>query len=1773
MFTKRSGYAIILTFAISSAAVAGSVVNDGSTTSLHARNTKPRATPNLRLTMGPLDIIHNAARWGPILGVSDRYAEIFQPFGSALVSSQSFSLNMLMTSSEQSPAMASTAAPGAQQPSERFSRPMLSGTPGPVPSVGPSGSPQAPRLPGASVPVPEPSMLAQPPNVGYQPVPTSTPISMALHRPYLALRPTSRLHDRRGLGPNVVNSSALSITGMNHWWSYEEDSIPGVGTYMINVGTGNLVVQASDMSVPNKGVDLAFLRTYNSQSTHDYVNTDGSVPSNFGDDWTNTFDAHMATNSAGNLSVFDVDGARYDYGGGYINGGTQCFTPPAGQFATLCWDGANGYYWTKKDGSEYYFHSPTETTSPVLAGRIHEIFGRHHHNFLLFNYTTDQGEPATYQYLNTITVTTEDGRVATLNFGIVQYTAGVARELANIVYPDGSTTVSYLYTVNGANNTIGVTEVDEPGNGSITGWQNNAIPQQYTYTNGRMDKVSSPRWATSLGPAPAPLASPTDGVQLEFYFNSTSSSIAKVTYTGNMDPSIPSVSNGAPSSVPAQQVQSGYSAQPFLYRTVTVAYQSASSESCVSSTATAATDWSDTDGHHTAYCTDASQRVVESHHYTGDSAPGPSYITLQENWDSLNDAVSAIDASGNKTDYAYDNNGNLLAAAGPAVGGIRATSLYQYDANNNVVAYCDPVWSNANNDDWAPPAPPNQCSIGSGVTVLQWSPPVAGADPFGELTKITTPLGYNEKLAYSPLSQQGGNDYGLPVSVTGDSFTQDNNVVNSPVQSFTYDSAGDLVCYSKGGGTWALQYDALNRPIEIADPDDGSSLSVTQCTKQSNSKVIVSYSQYFANGAVQYDETPLQRALDISQSKANFTNAHAFTYDSDGDQLTESTQFGNQSGLKLQFYDAADREVEVVLQYDPRIFAGPFDYGATGNYDSYVVPWATRYLYDLTKGGVVALSGGSSFAAHGNLFSTQEYLPSTGSYAFLDTKGNAYDALDRPTSKYSYIGSSSCNGDCSQPYAFSSITYDTDTNGSTLGLPRLQCNSLGWCKEFGYDAEGRMTGTTYSGDKGVTANATMTYTLNGQLASDTSTGIGTESYVYDNDHRLSEKIEASGDGVSGASNLTYGYYGNGTRESVSVSPQIAPGFVASHILDYSYGADGSLDEEDVAFPYNGLNQAYKFVWTYTSAGRLLTRVEGTPSAPTSVGSIAETYDTSGLLLTSTIPAGAYSSFVRDPEGEIVSYNVTGTASGGAALVRTISARGEILENSPHARDQAADGLLLGQSYVCPPNLCPGRQRNLAWVPSNVQYGTRSDAMITELISPKDCENDVCTGGAIGEYQYDTNGRQTTASASWGLESGAYTRSYDADDHLISQVDGTWPTGWLAATTNGDNGYVWGPNGHPSKIGYVLGSGTYPNVTYGSLTYDTLHWDGDSLLFETDSNDNVDGIFIGKLAAITQPGTGPFTVFDRDPDGSVVSEHNSSTTYGALNADNMLQRFGVDQYVSQSAGFVPGATSLALIGNVGSGVGLGTVADPMLPDGVTDGTNTFQGGRTFDSSIGSWIQPDADSGEVGDPMSQRSYVWNRNNPVAFSDPSGFAANKGQGYDPVAAFLAGNWDVAFDDHVEAASVYWKIRQLLGVAIAEVSSWQVTYPTSTEVFLQDVSKYLNQEINSMTDSLAGKLITEYLSHVESQGGRPTLVDNLGAGLLKVYKNVGVFIDSEGNKHSDTYEALVRNPTHIGGARQLMPDDRVYMWWNDQEYFSTRPSNGLWCFICGQDSGPKNT
>src|SRR6202011_1274171 len=202
-----------------------------------------------------------------------------------------------------------------------------------------------------------------------------------------------------------------------------------------------------------------------------------------------------------------------------------------------------------------------------------------------------------------------------------------------------------------------------------------------------------------------------------------------------------------------------------------------------------------------------------------------------------NNLVTETDPRGNATAYAYDANGNTIAVGQPQVtvntpGGLatfRPTSLYDYDSSNNIVAYCDARATHAAGHDWpniGAPQSDTLCTSGAGGTpheTFGFTTPCYQL--FGELATIRSPLGYSRYIGYD-MALQGGNDYGLPTSVSGDIIAQADGTSRQPYQRLTYDINGNVICAAANANdatsVHSMTYDALNRLIALADPDDAS---------------------------------------------------------------------------------------------------------------------------------------------------------------------------------------------------------------------------------------------------------------------------------------------------------------------------------------------------------------------------------------------------------------------------------------------------------------------------------------------------------------------------------------------------------------------------------------------------------------------------------------------------------------------------------------------------------------------------------------------------------------------------------------------------------------------------------------------------------------------------------------------------------------------------------------------------------------------------------------
>lgn len=967
--------------------------------------------------------------------------------------------------------------------------------------------------------------------------------------------------------PSSVTLGAYAPAGINNYWAFEQDGIPGVGRFMVNLGSSrNLVVQSDDLSIPHRWVDVALRRTYNSYSQHDYANTDGSVASNFGNGWTNTFDAHLATNNGAfgtyGITVFDTDGTRYDYTPTDSTGNT--LVPPPGQHAMLVPDATHcTYYWIKKSGTQFHFRTPATATGQrcavtsrfrATAGRLLHIYGRNSLAQLDLAYTWTGNNQSSPDYLQQIAVAIDgQNTLATLNFTTFGGTCNPVqnyRLLSSLVDAAGATTY-YKYDCSG-----NLVEVDKPNNTSsalCAADGTNCIRNRFAYAGAHlMTAASGGRWSASLSD-PNNLATGSDGGYVVFNYAS-GAAVASAQFVGVANPVI---SDGY-SSGPLQPAPAPSGVQTFK----TDYYDQSGN----------VTTWRDSDGHQTQYTFDGSDRVI-SHATT----TGTTTLTSSRSFDLDNNLTADTDYRNNTTNYAYDSFGNTIAIAKPtvaarfngAVQNIRPTSLYTYDSHENILSHCDPTWAALNNANWSGSGQPPSCPTTPGNTSNQGPDVYVFSDqtghanePYGELTDTYAANGYHYHFTYSGASEGGvsanaGLDFGNATQIRGDAFTSNGTQI-APGQQYVYDVNGNIICANKGTGWGVVVYDADGRKLQAADPDDAS-LNRAECPKSPGlpGTTIVQTMTYFASGAVASSQTP---------SEAATSTATTFTYDANGQTKTTTHHFGGTTGTTQNWYDGYDRLVEVSQPRDST--------------DYYPHPWLTRYYYDLTQNGFVSIAtSATNLKAYGNSYKTQTYLnpPPYGTSPWTDSRGATFDGADRPTSGWETAVLSS-----SPVYT---NTYDQTGNlpgeQTRFGLLSHTTNGNGDGADLHYDTIGRLVEKDYTNG---TPQLKITFDPEGRVADKFQGGVGDEITNYDALGRASSVTTPPLGAESAPTTLNYQYYPNGWRSATGV---VGSGINTASLMTYGYRVDGKMVEQDANL--NGYLNRFSF--TFTAAGRRSTMTD------------------------------------------------------------------------------------------------------------------------------------------------------------------------------------------------------------------------------------------------------------------------------------------------------------------------------------------------------------------------------------------------------------------------------------------------------------------------------------------------------------------------------------------------------------------------------------------------------
>jgi YD repeat-containing protein len=802
-------------------------------------------------------------------------------------------------------------------------------------------------------------------------------------------------------------------------------------------------------------------------------------------------------------------------------------------------------------------------------------------------------------------------------------------------------------------------------------------------------------------------------------------------------------------------------------------------------------------------------------------------------------------------------------------------------------------------------------------------------EPFGELTSIVTPgtraapNGYARSIGYSS-AQQGGADFGLPTSVVGTAFPQNDSAVpiRAPSQSYTYDANGNIVCYGNAVGTYALQYDTMSRRTAVADPDDGSGW----CGNAPSTSRTASYTAYFPDGSVMFTETPAQHA---ASAAAPGSAGHNFTYDLDGNPLTEAFPSPSGSGTTTfqSWYDGVDRVVEV-------------QHGIT-----------TRYLYDLSQGGSVSVTSSGPFPAYGNLYAKLIRMGTQGN-SWTEQGATAFDALDRSvrTFRYAY--------NCASCAALNSASLVYDDPASGLGMLANVTDETGIKTSYAYDALGRQVGVAFSGDGGVTPARQFTYDAAGNVLTRTSSASGTEQFLYDADGSVLQRTEGSG--LTSPAAYLYSYYPDGTKSALTFQSVALSGSTS-----YVYRNDGRRSA--LGTSWNGQSAALS--WTYTVAGRELAQNDSWASKTMS-------YDSTGRLASLTIPAGAFTGLQYDNEGDTV-----GVTAYGFTTVRTYDATHQLLQDhdsplgcpaseafkpnwSTYTYANGAQSAAMTISMTCADNATTGSRTTFGNDPHSGAVGTQYTASVEPSPPPKfagSCSN-MPVPSKTTTYTYDAAGRQLTSTTlnkiyawtgtcMWDMRTSTTSSAsaYDAEGHELQYT----VTPWNYPPSVADS-MQWGVNGHPAV------------VTLQGQTL-SLHWEGDDLLFATTPSGALEQYNV-EQSIVAQSGSSPI-VTDRDMSGMRVSEHGPTGTDGMCRQN--VYGYGTPIKCGQTAG------------------NLGVVLYDRV-DGLDIGHGMVQGRRTYDATMAQWTVPDAYDGDVDDPASQQPYMWNRNSPYEYDDPSGYDA---------------------------------------------------------------------------------------------------------------------------------------------------------------------------------------
>jgi len=140
--------------------------------------------------------------------------------------------------------------------------------------------------------------------------------------------------------------------GIKPFWPYDVNALGAGGKAMVNLWSGNLMIQHTDLTVPGRGLPVVIQRTYNSQSTRTGA---------FGKGWSSIVDTHLEF-SGSNVTLVDAYGGEFVFTDPEADGADKVYKAPTGRHSVFTKHADGTYSERKKNNSTYYFNSDGKLT-------------------------------------------------------------------------------------------------------------------------------------------------------------------------------------------------------------------------------------------------------------------------------------------------------------------------------------------------------------------------------------------------------------------------------------------------------------------------------------------------------------------------------------------------------------------------------------------------------------------------------------------------------------------------------------------------------------------------------------------------------------------------------------------------------------------------------------------------------------------------------------------------------------------------------------------------------------------------------------------------------------------------------------------------------------------------------------------------------------------------------------------------------------------------------------------------------------------------------------------------------------------------------------------------------------------------------------------------------------------------------------------------------------------------------------------------------------------